>query len=762
MSEALTPLSIAFIWHMHQPEYKDHLTGEYLMPWVRLHAVKDYLDMVLILEKYPRIRQTFNLVPSLIDQIEDYCRPETRDPYMTITLKESFSDSDRLFIFHRFFDAAYETMIARSPYYYSLCERRNRILQERGEPDTTLFTDQEYKDITALFNLVWCDPMWIEINSELKQLWQKQRGYTLAERNRIIEIQRELIQQILPTYKALQAKGQIEVTTTPYYHPILPLLIDSDSARVAMPQSALPEEPFRHPQDAAYQVSAAWERYREVFGVHPSGVWPAEQSISPEAIRMLKRQGFQWAVSSEDNLSRSLGVHFQKDPFGNVLNAELLCRPYRFEGMDLLFRHLTLSDLIGFSYSRLSPDEAVQDFMHRIRQIQRQCSRVGLKHPVVTIALDGENCWEFFPEDGHAFLNSLYKALSQDETLNVCRVRDYFQSIPEESIQTLNHLHSGSWINADFHIWIGDPVKNAAWTYLSRTRADLEHLAETGHYRPEVLDQAWQEIYIAEGSDWFWWYGEPHNSGQDEIFDMQFRRHLGNVYRLMDLPIPDFLEIPLTISMGRPVVMPSGPISPRITGIAENRQEWRHAGHFDLTHGAMHRSTRILKKVYFGCDESAFYIRFDLNTAPILPSHEIFLYFCTPGKTRHNSPVRVKSASGSTFITQRYSYAYEIALGQLFPGKMTASSAEALPDHLWYNRPDMIEAIAYENILEMAVSFDRLNVYPGEYLQFSLALTQGGVLEEFQPASYLLSIQRCLPGPRSKPLEAKKKALQQH
>ncbi len=741
MSESLAPLSIAFIWHMHQPEYKDDFTGEYLMPWVRLHAVKDYLDMVLILEKYPRIRQTFNLVPSLIDQLEDYCLPETRDRHMTVTMQETLSEDDKLFVFKRFFDASSETMIARSPYYYSLFERRNRSWEE-GEADITQFSDAEYHDLTALFHLVWFDPLWIEKIQELKELWNKGKGYTLSERIRIIEIQRELIQKTLPTYKKFQDNGQIEVTTTPYYHPILPLLIDTNSAKVAMPDAVLPEAPFQYPEDAAFHVSAAREKYYQVFGTYPVGCWPAEQSISPEAVRMIKEQGFQWAVSSEGNLSCSLGIPFEKDPFGNIQNVDVLCQPYQAEGLTMIFRHLTLSDLIGFHYSNLPPEQAAHDLIQRLKQIQKRCTEKGLQNPIVTIALDGENCWEFFEGDGHAFLDSIYTQLSQDETLDVCRVQDYLKKIPPQAIQPLKKVHSGSWINSNFHIWIGDPVKNAAWTYLKRTRKDLDYLSHTGHYQPEILKKAWKEIYIAEGSDWFWWYGEPHNSGQDEIFDMQFRRHLANIYRLLDMDIPNYLDIPLTITMGRPVMMPQKPISPMINGKEDSQDDWQHAGYFDLTHGAMHRSTRIVNKVFFGSDDQNGYVRFELNPDAITPYHEIYLYFCTPGKTRHNSPVRIKAASGKTVSTQRYHYAYEIQLSQLLPGKLIAQAAEALPDHLWYSRSDIVTASAIGDLLEIVFSFQSMDVHPEEYLQFAVAMVQGDVLEEFEPENFMLSLQR--------------------
>ncbi len=740
MSERLTPLSVAFIWHMHQPYYKDDLTGDYLMPWVRLHAVKDYLDMVKMLAPFPKIRQTFNLVPSLIDQIQDYTDDKTHDRYSILIDKKAWDKADKQFILQRFFDAA-QTLVVKSNRYQTLFHKRNQALLN-GEYDITGFSEQDFTDIVALFNLVWIDPIYFDENSVLKALWDKGQEYTLADCRDILKIHREIIRETLPTYKAFQDKGQIEVTTTPYFHPILPLLIDSESARVAMPHAVLPEERFASPEDAQRHVGAAIAQYEKLFGNAPPGVWPAEQSISPAALKILKDAGFQWAVSSQGNLAHSLGITYEKDPFGNILNAEVLSRPYAYQGLNLLFRNLTLSDLIGFHYANLPAGDAAHDCYQRIKTIQRRCTKAGLAHPIVTIALDGENCWEYFPDDGHAFLTTLYTLLSEDDTLNVCRVKDYFEQVPASAIEPLEHVHSGSWINSNFHIWIADPVKNAAWTYLKKTRTDLATLTDSGHFQPQVLEQAWKEIYIAEGSDWFWWYGEPHHSGQDEIFDMQFRRHLANVYKLLNQEVPKYLDIPLTLTMGRPVVPPTGPIQPRLSGTKVTQEDWAFSGSYDLTHGAMHRGTRILQKVYFGSDDEKAYLRFELNHDVLTPYHELFIYLCTPGKTRHNSPVRIKTASGHTVHTQRFHYAYEIQVSNLIPESVRVTAAEALPDYLWCNRTDLVSGAVFEDVLDLSVRFDTCHVPSQEYLQFGIALVQGGILDEFQPADYSLYLER--------------------
>ncbi len=740
----LTPLSVAFIWHMHQPMYKDTLSGEYLMPWARLHAVKDYLDMVKILTYYPNIRQTFNLVPSLIDQLQDYADGVAVDRLMALSLQSELSLEDRHFILERGFDAQAQMMIGQSPYYHDLLDRRNRLLGS-SDPDVTVFSDQTYFDILALFNLVWIDPMFRNTDPALQSLWEKQKDYTLADRQQILSIQRTLIQDILPTYKLAQEQGQIEVTTTPYYHPILPLLLDTESAHRAMPSATLPKPAFQHAADAVWQVQAAYTQYQNLFGIPPKGVWPAEQSISPEALRLLKQQGFEWAVSSEGNLSRSLGIPFEKDPFGNIVNVQHLCQPYRFEGLTLLFRELTLSDLIGFQYGRLPAQQAVHDFIQRLKQIQSRCTQAHVPYPIVTIALDGENCWETYPNDGHDFLNELYQQLSADPSLDVCRVGDYLEKIPDSAVRPLEHLHSGSWINSDFHIWIGDPVKNAAWQHLKRTRDDLEYIASRGNYPSEVIQQAWRELYIAEGSDWFWWYGEPHNSGQDHLFDTQFRGHLANIYHLLGKPVPEHLDVPMAVSMGHPLVWPKKPITPRISGQVETLSDWDHAGCLDWIHGAMHRASDPVQKIYFGSDDTQFYFRIDLNHEGLTAFHEIVLYVCLPGKTRHNAPMRLKTILPGTTVSQRYLYAYEIHLSQINTQSPVVTCAEALPDFLWLERSDIKRTVAAQAMLDLALPFENFNTWTGEALQFVVCIAQQGTLLEVRPETFLLSLARHAP-----------------
>ncbi len=759
---ARASLSVCFIWHMHQPSYKDSLSGQYMMPWVRLHAAKDYLDMVALLEEFPDIQQTFNLVPSLLEQLQDYSKPGWLDKHEILTAQtEPFSKEDKRFILERFFDANPHRMIRRIPAYYQHFETKQRA--KSLDEAIGLFSEQDYADITAQFHLVWIDPLWAERRPEVNALIEKGSGYTLADRLQILEIIRDLVKAVIPTYKRMQESGQIEITTTPYYHPILPLLIDTDSARVGKPAIHLPPNRFQHPEDARVHVEKSIAQYQCLFGVSPRGVWPAEQSISPDAMKLFSEYGIQWAVSSEGNLARSLDIFWDKDEYGHIRNVHELVTPYQNHGVNMVFRHLTLSDLIGFNYSTFAPEEAAMDCVNRIKRIQSQLLNHHPEsaqpqgcHPVLTIALDGENCWESYHEDGIPFLRALYSALSQDSSLAVCRVEDYFKTCPPHQVKSLPYLHSGSWIESDFHIWIGDPVKNAAWALLSQTRNQLQAYqdalaAEESEHQAGLLRQAWEEIYVAEGSDWFWWFGEPHYSGQDDLFDLQFRLHLQNVYVLLNLPVPAALTRSLSPKSSKVTKEPHAAIQPTLDGILTHPDEWLGAGQFDLStgEGAMHRGDRLVTRVFYGYDARYVFLRCNIQKDMLKPNHQLCFYACTHGKIRHNSPIRLKIQPNNLVATQSYLYAYEFQIRHLQDKQPVLRVAEAAPDHLWMPRPDIDGAVAFQEILEMAIPFESLGIGHGETIAFSLAVAEEDVVVEFAPPFFLLPVQRPVSTPES-------------
>jgi alpha-amylase/alpha-mannosidase (GH57 family) len=754
----LARLNVCFVWHMHQPDYKNHLTGQYQMPWVRLHGIKDYLDMVLMLKDYPRIRQTFNLVPSLMDQIDDYAFAQhPLDDHQRITLQDTLSDADRRFILDRFFDANIDRMIGRSPYYMQLLNRKNQL----GGTDKALphFTDAELFDLTALFHLVWTDPLWFQQSAELQALWQKGHGYTLADRQQLLTIHQEILRNILPTYKQMQNLGQIEVTVTPYYHPILPLLVDTDSSRIGDPGVTLPRNRFSHPEDADAQLTMAINRYQQVFDKPPRGIWPSEQSVSPRVVQIMAEKGIHWTISSEGVLARSLGIGWNKDEYGSPRNIGPLVQTYDAGGIQMVFRHLTLSDLIGFHYQRMHPQDAVNDLMGRLKHIQHQLTSLGDEHGTVTIALDGENCWEGYENDGQYFLHMLYKTLSDDTTLNVCTVSEALTQVPP---QPLPLLHTGSWIEDNFKIWIGDPLKNQGWDYLAMTRQALVDC------QPQLDEatcrKAWQEIYIAEGSDWFWWYGEPHFSGQDELFDAQFRMHLRNVYQLINQPYPPDLDLPI-VSVGTPVFEPTASITPHLDGQSVSQADWLAAGRYECARGsmAMHQANVLLRRFYYGTGgnvpsatgEPTLFIRLECDRALLTPAHGLAIYICNDNKLRYNSPMRLKlSPSGEYFPLQYYGFAFEVMVENLCAPRPTVLMAEAVADYLWVDRPDAQAHAMFGDVLDLAIPLSALKTYPGESCSLTVAVTNHGVLTGFYPGTKLLCVKALTTPNVDKPLES--------
>lgn len=538
---------------MHQPLYKDRLSGMYLLPWVRLHAIKDYLDMPLTLSDYPKIQQTFNLVPSLIEQLEDYAWMDAVDEQLLLTCKDesTYSIDDKVHILRESFHVNFERQVMPHRVYLDLYMRRQRLLKH-GHTHQSIassgeFSNQDYADMATWFNLAWFDPSWFDRLPELKQLLKQGRSYNNKQRHRIIEIQRKIMQDTIGVYRDLQQKGAIEVTTSPYYHPILPLLIDSNTAKISKPYTELPAHNFLHRVDAQAQITRGLAFSKDKLGAQPKGMWPSELAVSPQALELIAQQGVKWVVLDEALLTKTLGnVQIERDEHGNLNSVDLLCQPYRLRVGDdeitLIFREVVMSNEISFSYGSRPAEDAAHALYMRLKHIHQKTAD-WQREAMVAIALDGENCWETYELDGNPFLHHLYQLLSEDEDLNVCTVSDYLERFP--ATMELNNLHPGSWIGADFHVWIGDPQKNKAWDLLATTRDFFTSQKESKKHSACVLDAALEEIYTAQGSDWFWWFGEPNNCEHDHMFDLQFRLRLQNVYKLFDQPYPKELDVPL-------------------------------------------------------------------------------------------------------------------------------------------------------------------------------------------------------------------------
>ncbi len=603
------PLSIAFIWHMHQPYYRDVATGACSMPWVRLHAAKDYVDMVARLEAYPGMHQTVNIVPSLLDQLQAYLPPSNgSDLFLDLSRKmaaELTADEQR-FVLQWFFLANRPHMIDPYPRYRDLLAKRGDAADPASlEEAQRRFRAQDYRDLQVWFNLAWIDP-WLRAQEPgLAQLAAKGAHFTEEEKQRVLEAQLSMVARVIPTYRAMAERGQIELSSSPYYHPILPLLCDLQAARAALPQLPLPQRAFRHPEDARWQIREGLARHAEVFGRPPAGLWPSEGSVSEEAVAAVIDAGIRWIATDEDILWRTVRTG---------RNPEALYRPHmvrRPQGeVAMLFRDRELSDLIGFVYSRWRPQEAAADFLRRLRMIDEQ-TRGAPEPSLVTVILDGENAWESYPEDGQAFLSALYGALAVDSRFRCVTVSEFLSRYPLDRAPSLPPLHSGSWIDANLATWIGHPEKNAAWDQLALAREALAPLREDGRLEPA----AWRSFCIAEGSDWMWWFGDTHFSAQAEEFDRLFRTHLANSYRLAGLPVPDALNRPIRRPGQGAATAPTGWIRPTIDGRESSYYEWLFAGWLSLVppSGAMQPGAHVLHRLHFGSDGRTGFFRVDLD-----------------------------------------------------------------------------------------------------------------------------------------------------
>ena len=620
------PLLITFLWHMHQPYYKDPLTGEYALPWTYLHAVKDYYDMAAIVDESPGARVVFNLVPSLLEQIADYASGKAVDSYLVRGRMDpaDMTEEDRVFILKNFFSANRQRMIEPNKRYLELYFLAGNGDGGRLRDRLHQFGEQEILDLQVWFFLAWTGEAARRRYPEFRELLKKGRNFNRNDKETLFAGHTRLLQEIIPLYRRLHEEGKAELSVSPYYHPILPLLCDMKSAQVAMPKANMPATRFRHPEDARRQIELGIACFEENFGFSPAGMWPSEGSISDEALAIIAGCGLKWAASDEEVLARSLGTLGE--------GKEKLYQPYLFKAgrnkLHLFFRDHDLSDLIGFSYSQWQAERAVDDFIARLQQIRKSIP-TGKRH-LVSVILDGENAWEYYSNNGYDFLKLLYAKIAATAGLKPVTFSKGLTAIPMQ--QTLPHVHPGSWINASYGIWVGHPEENLAWDYLERAReAALNHcpgltgIMASGSDRDTVIapengpeQRVCKSIYAAEGSDWFWWYGDDHFSPHSEYFDRLFRKNLMNVYRSFGLEIPRELFEPIKKESPAGLVRePAAMITPSINGLVDDYFEWLPAGLYDLSKqsSAMHAAESLMHGFYYGYDRNALYFRFDGSSA---------------------------------------------------------------------------------------------------------------------------------------------------
>ncbi|MBT9174872.1 MAG: hypothetical protein DDT22_00537 [candidate division WS2 bacterium] len=587
----MNKLYIAFLWHFHQPIYKDYSTNKYLLPWVRLHLIKNYYFMAYLLSVNNKIKATFNFTPSLLEQINDFTEHNASDYFVELSNKNptELSQEDKLFILNNFFNLNQERIINQNSHYLYLQKKKESLKEHSGDL-TESFSKQEYLDLQVLFNLYWLPPNYLVDDPQLSKLLRKKSKFTDQDKETILNKQKEIIKITLPLYQTLLKNNQIEITTSPFYHPIMPLMIDTNLAKKCQ-DTPLPEMPFRAQEDLEEQLTTGKKYSEECFNSSISGLWPSEGAVSPEIVPIILKAGFNWIASDEAILYKSKKIEHRND----------LYRPYFVENegkrLHIFFRDRIISDLIGFTYSAIDSLTAVKDFIKRANSIRQDAN----EDLILSIILDGENAWDAYENSGFSFLSNLYQSLINQEGFELCT---FSEGLNKVESQKLKGLASGSWVGGDFRLWIGKNEDNTSYDYLRQVRNDYLKFSNT------EKEKAKKSLFAAEGSDWNWWYGDEENRDALRNFDYIYRTHLMNVYILNDREIPDFLRRPIIEEDFPPYDLePRGMINPIINGVISDYFEWYNASFFkpEIGRDVIALSNNLIEKLYFGFDNHNLY-----------------------------------------------------------------------------------------------------------------------------------------------------------
>ncbi|MBI3448772.1 MAG: glycoside hydrolase [Acidobacteria bacterium] len=629
-------LRVAILWHFHQPLYVNPIRATASLPWVRLHALKDYHDMAALAVAHPGLELTFNLVPSLVDQLDDLANGRTADPALELASRDAgaLTEEEHLAILGLFFSVPYRTLIAPFPRYVNLFHKRGGRGSDGTYRDAARrFKPHDFRDLIVWFHLAWSGET-LKRHEVVRGLLAKGEGFTEDDKAALLATQHEFLGGVLPALREIARGGALEFSTSPYYHPILPLLCDSESALEAAPALFVPRPPFRRPADAAEQIRSAVSRHEAVFGVRPRGVWPSEGSLSEETIDILGANGVSWAASDEGILAAALalsGGGWRPRPTTSDLSAAWRLRD---SPPALFFRDREISDLVGFTYSSWRGEDAAADLVGRLQRIRDHLGS-GAEDAVVPIILDGENAWEHYAENGVPFLSALYRALTSTAGLATTSFSRYLEASPAP--RRLERLRAGSWIRSDFTTWIGHPEKNRGWDLLRDARDAFERRAPSidGADR----DMAWKCLQAAEGSDWFWWYGDEHSSEEDSIFDATFRSLLAETWRLLGEASPPALGEPIMGRRRAPFEPPSGAVRVTLDGRRSDYFEWLLAGVCDRASGlgSMSPGAVRIERVAFGWSPGHLFIRVDPSgptAAALLDDAAIVVAITSPASLR--------------------------------------------------------------------------------------------------------------------------------
>ena len=551
-------LKVVLCWHMHQPQYNEPMGGSYQLPWTYLHAIKDYVDMAHIISTHPKAKAVVNFAPILLEQLDDYTaqlnqffadHTPIKDPLLNALASEEISTDPQTQkkIMTDCLRANEQRLIKRFPRFESLTQIAKEFV---AHPHDHAYLEKHFiSDLLMWYHLAWLGETIRRDNKKIQALMIKEHHFTYEDRTTLLSVMHSIIKDIIPSYRRLAEKGQIELAFSPYAHPIVPLLCDFNSAHDAMPHAPLPKAP-QYPGGEAramWHINKGIASFKHHFGHKPRGCWPSEGGVCEETVRLCSEYGIDWLASGESVMRNSLG---QSPALQKLLEGECLHRSYQLKDnrTRCFFRDDGLSDLIGFTYSGWHADDAINNLIHHIENVAEACEYQ--KDTVIPIILDGENAWEHYPENGFYFLNALYERLSTHPGIEITTFSECIDNAIEPVI--LDNIVAGSWVYGTFSTWIGEADKNIGWDLLVEAKHAYDKVIADGKLSSEQQELATQQLSICEGSDWFWWFGDYNPADSVADFEQLFRTHLIELYQLLEEPVPENLNKVISIGGGTP------------------------------------------------------------------------------------------------------------------------------------------------------------------------------------------------------------------
>lgn len=615
----MSNLFISFFWHFHQPYYKDIIDNIYLFPYTKIHLLKNYYMMAKIVEQN-KVKVNFNFTPILLDQINDY---EKNNNKCLITEYSKFNKE--LLIENK------ENIIKKLFSFLSINSiNKYERLKELSLKNPNDYNQEDILDLITLFNLSLIPHF--EKDERIEKIEQKRKNYNDEDRFYILEKQNEIIRKVLPLYKELFNENLIEITNSPYSHPIIPLIIDIEIARKCG-ENNLPKERFSHPEDIYEQIKIGKDIFMKNFGKEPLGIWPPEGGVSDEVIDIFINNNFKYFATDEDILFKSLNSNIRENIY----------KPYYIKRNNnkiyVIFRDKIISDLIGFKYSSMNEYDAINDFVSRINLIKENLKKDGL----LIVLLDGENPWEFYKNNGYDFLNLLYTSISKEKGVFLTTVSKILDSVESEEI---DHIDCGSWINGDFKTWIGDDEDNLSWSYLNKIRDDFDILNE------EKKEEIKKILFVLEGSDWNWWYGKSYEDNIKKDFDYLYRRHMLSFYLSSGLNIKEFIYKSIILNKRNFINLKvKNYIEPKIDGKITDFYEWENGFYYDKEEklSEIYSNDKFFEYIKGGFDKENLYLliktnenykdfKIEINLNPDSETYKLIFMFNQKNVTLSSNP----------------------------------------------------------------------------------------------------------------------------